>query len=70
MQQLNRLSLQNCGETFMIMLDEKQDINSDFNHVKHVPNDKDQTCTDTTVQLLTGLCAFFPLGGGASFFTI
>lgn len=27
----------------MIMSNEKQDINSDFNHIKHVPKDKDQT---------------------------
>lgn len=29
------------------MSDEKQDINSDFNHVKHVPMEKDQTHTHT-----------------------
>ena len=32
---------------FKIMSDEKQDINSDFNHVKHVPMEKDQTHTHT-----------------------
>lgn len=45
-QQLNRLILshENCGEMFMITSNEKQDI-TDFNHIKHVPMDKDQIHT-------------------------
>lgn len=42
----------------MILSDEKQDINSDFNHVKHMLKGKDQRSIVITAELLTGLCAF------------
>lgn len=48
----------------MILSDEKQDINSDFNHVKHMLKGKDQRSIVITAELLTGLCAFFPLEVG------
>lgn len=48
----------------MMLSDEKQDINSDFNHVKHTLKGMDQRSTVITAELLTGLWAFFPLEAG------
>lgn len=49
---------------FTIISNEKQDIHSDFNHIKHVPMDKDHAHTfhSGAVELLIGLYAFFPPG--------
>lgn len=65
-----------------MMQNEKQDINCDFNHIKHVPKDKDQThtycygATDSTLCLLSSrkknitFNHFKPWGTKQGFFSI